>query len=130
MAKILDWNDYDNFEKHEFDCHCGCGRADMTPEFMQAWQDMRTFLGFGFKMSSGFRCEAHDLACGGKGAHPTGDAGDVLTFGMAAQKLVTTAPAFGFNRIGVSQNGPKVSRFIHLDRVALPDYPSPWIWSY
>ncbi len=73
----INWDAYPNFSEAEFMCKCGCGRADMQPEFLYRIQLLRTACGFPFRITSGFRCEEHDRAEKGAGVHPSGLACDI-----------------------------------------------------
>lgn len=123
------WEDFPNFGRHEFVCHCGCGRADMDAGFMATLQRLRTSLGFPFVISSGYRCPEHNARLGGGPAHPEGRAADIRIAG--AQALILVQAATEFTGVGVKQTGPHGSRFIHLDTLPQsPRAPRPWIWSY
>lgn len=130
----LDWNSLPNFTRAEFQCRCGCGRADMDPAFMDLLQRLRTKCGFPFTISSGYRCPDHNASVsrtGRSGPHTTGGACDVRVSGDRAYRLLSEALALGLTGIGVSQKGRHGGRFIHLD--SLPNgerQPRPWIWSY
>ena len=126
----LDWNEYPNFSEDEFRCSCGCGRADMDPHFMGRLQHVRTMAGFGFPVSSGFRCPEYDELKGGAGVHPFGQAVDLQLSGSRALTVISLAYQFGIPRIGNKQHGPHPKRFIHLDTLIKPGHPTPWLWSY
>lgn len=127
-----DWTQFPNFSRHEFECHCGkCGLAVMNDEFVHELQEMRTKLGFAFKITSGFRCSEHNNAVshtGLMGPHTTGRAVDIAVAHGEALALVREALERGFERIGLNQKGPGVQRFIHLDRSKV--HPTPAIWTY
>lgn len=129
---MIDWTWYPNFSEWEFTCHCGeCHRVDMDPEFLAELQQMRTKLGFPFPITSGFRCPEHNQNVSGSGPdgpHTTGRAVDIAVAFAKAHQLVGEAYERGFTRIGISQSGEPVKRFIHLDRSLT--HPSPRIWSY
>jgi hypothetical protein len=126
----IDWDDYPNFAEPEFACHCGCGAADMDPDFMDKLQAARTMAGFGFRVNSGFRCIQYDNQKGGKGVHPTGHAADIGVYGLHAYELVGFAHIVGITRLGLKQHGAHEKRFIHLDTLVKRHYPSPWVWTY
>jgi hypothetical protein len=127
---MIDWDKYPNFGRDEFMCPCGCGRADMTVLFMNQLQLLRTAAGFGFPITSGFRCDRHDASIGGKGAHRLGKATDIRLFGERALIVLSACARLGFNRVGMMQHGPHDGRFIHLDTVQDDAFPSPWLWTY
>jgi len=118
------------FTENELRCKCGCGKADMHPEFMHRLVGLRRELGFPFVLSSAFRCPKHNAEVsntGEEGPHTTGRAVDIQVRGADAVKLVSFAPLYGFKGIGVSQKGG--ARFIHIDDLGSP-FPRPNIWSY
>ncbi len=121
----MDWTLYPNFSEAELRCHCGCGRADMKPDFMAILQVIRDEYGKPMHISSGYRCPAHNAAIGGGPEHPTGKAVDLSCANPAAMELVALAVKYGIRRIGVSQNMGK--RFIHLG--GSHELPVA-IWSY
>ena len=126
----MDWNDYPNFSEKEFACKCGCGGTYMDPDLMDKLQAIRTMAGFPFIISSGFRCRSYDKKKGGKGAHQTGMAVDIVAFGMEAHEILNHAHYMGIERIGQKQHGPHKDRFIHLDILSGGKFPSPWVWTY
>ena len=124
----MDWL---NFPEKELICKCGCGRCEMVPEFMDRLVKMRTDLGFPMTLSSAYRCPAHNLresTTGEHGPHTTGRAVDIQVYGKHAFRIIAAAPLYGFTGIGVSQRGPKSSRFIHLDDLTTGSRPG--VWSY
>lgn len=120
------------FKIEEFACKCGCGRAEMDPNFLTRLDTLRHELGFPLQVSSGYRCPKHNRnvsLTGDLGPHTTGRAADIFIHGEHAYNLLPIAVRLGFTGIGVSQRGS--SRFIHLDDLPpLLDRPRPWLWSY
>ena len=127
----MNWNDYPNFSKKEFDCK-ETGENEMKPEFMARLQKLRDIYGKGIIVSSGFRSYEHSVEKSKpkkNGAHPTGMAVDIPVARADAHRLLRLALKIGFTGIGVSQKGS--SRFLHLDTIeSNPDQPRPTIWSY
>ena len=123
-----------HFSHEELTCHCGCGRRDMSPDFMESLVKLRRELAVPMPLSSAFRCPDHPLEINKEkqGSHAAGVAVDVQLYGADAWRLVALAAMAGFTGIGVAQNGPLNTRFIHLDRLprGLPGHPRPTIWSY
>lgn len=120
-----------NFTSAEVACKCGCG---MLPEqsFMDHVQILRNTVGFPFTVTSGARCAEHNQkvsTTGADGPHTTGRAIDIAVHGEKAMKLLHAALMSGMTGIGVSQKGPKESRFIHLDDLGA-GHPRPNVWSY
>lgn len=129
--KTTDWAKLPNFSEHEFLCKCGCGRADMDPEFMDKLQAIRTAVGQPMKVNSGFRCPDYNAkvsSTGTAGPHTTGCAADISASGPLALKIVHLALMVGMTGIGVAQKGDHAKRFIHLDDSNI--HRRPWIWSY
>ncbi len=129
---MIDWNLYPNFSREEFECQCGCGRADMQPEFLEKLQAVRTEVGFSITVSSGFRCPDHNnsvSSTGLDGPHTTGWAADLAVDRGKAHDVLSKAMAHGFTGIGVQQKGG--GRFLHLDGLTEPAHaPRPTVWSY
>ena len=122
---MTDWAAYPNFSRAEFECPCGCGRADMDDQFMFKIQNVRTRLGFPMPVNSGFRCEAYNTARGFTQTHASGKAGDFGVRGERAWALLNGLDG-QFSGIGVNQKGSK--RFIHLDTLSERDAPRPTVW--
>jgi len=120
--------DYEFFTHEELECKCGCKKAFMDAEFMKNLVALRRDLAFGFVITSGYRCPAHNRAVGGhpKSAHMQGRAVDIQATGLKALALVTEAVEYHFNGVGVSQKGIHGRRFIHLDNT----HDEATIWSY
>ena len=133
---MIDWSDYPNFTVDEMRCRCGCGRADMDPEFMKALQKVRNNYGRPMVVNSAYRCPVYDTTIGGKGVHPSGRAADIKTAGPNAYLLLRCALERREPRpkmplilgVGLKQHGLYSSRFIHLDTIDGPKRPR--IWTY
>ncbi len=120
----------EHFSEKELMCQCGCGRADMDPTFLERLEALREQFGKPMKVTSAFRCPAHNRkvsSTGEDGPHTTGRAVDILIQGFDAFRLVKIALALGFTGLGVKQKS--TGRFLHLDDLQKP-YPRPRIWSY
>ena len=122
----MNWDDYPNFERHEFEC-AHCGKAEMDELFMTKLQAIRTRAKFPFVINSGYRCPEYDASIGGKGNHTTGRAVDIGVSGDKAHALLRFSVA-SMSGVGVNQTGPRSSRFIHLDD--LVNKARPTAWSY
>lgn len=123
----------EHFSDAELRCKCGCGQNRMDPHFLFALESLRNAYGRPMRITSGYRCPAHNAAVspmtGGSGPHTTGKAVDVAIDRGDAYDLIALAKLAGITGIGVKQHGK--GRFLHLD--ALPDAPwrpRPTIWSY
>ena len=122
-----------HFSHDELKCKCGCNTAAMDDGFMQKLEKLRVAFGKPMRVTSGYRCPAHNKAVsktGATGPHTTGMAVDIQISGADAFKLITIAAYFGITGIGVKQNGPHSKRFVHLDALTGKGKPRPTIWSY
>ena len=124
----INWNDYPNFSKAEFDCK-HTGNNEMKPEFMALLQKLRTEYGKSMTITSGYRDPTHPIEArkAKPGTHASGLAADIGCDGRGAYELVLLAFKLGFTGIGVSQR-TGVGRFVHLD--ILTDSPRPNMWGY
>ena len=109
-----------NFSVNKMACRCGCGTAEMDPEFMRMLQELRDHMQGSLRVSSGRRCEHHnDRVSTAKnkknGVHTLGQASDILISGERAMLLFEKARQIGFSGIGLSQRGDHAKRFVHLD---------------
>lgn len=120
------------FQLHEFECHCKCGRAEMSPIFLNALDQLRERFGKPLAVTSGYRCPSHNAKVsksGPNGPHTTGKAADVAVSRGDAYQLIRLAQDMGFTGIGVQQKGD--GRFLHLDLLPdAPGQPRPTVWSY
>lgn len=126
-----------NFSQAEVMCRCGCGSADMNPDFMSILQNIRDEMNRPLKISSGVRCVAHNSrvsSTGKDGPHvPRSNgtaASDILISGADALRLIDIARKHGVSGVGISQRGPHAKRFIHLDILNDSHHPRPTMWSY
>lgn len=100
-----------NFDIGEFACSC-CGEAKMDAIFLSAIDRARDIAGVPFVITSGYRCEEHNKAVGGRpnSSHTRGMAADIsATDSRSRFKIMEALIDVGFNRIGVA------SSFIHAD---------------
>ena len=99
-----------HFDEEEFMCPCGCGEYSMSALFIEKLENARYLANIPFSINSGKRCEAHNLAIGGKkqSDHLVGKAADISCT-TAHGKFIILGALFqaGFKRIGVYKN------FIH-----------------
>ena len=127
----MNWTDYPNFTKEEFDCkHSGIN--EMKPEFMAMLQQLRTAYGSPMFITSGYRDKTHPIEAkkSRPGAHATGQAADIGVDRSDAYKVLKLALEIGFTGIGIKQKGS--GRFLHLDNIEpdTKDFLRPTIWSY
>lgn len=121
-----------HFTLDEFRCNCGCGRNEIDPRFVDLLDELRELCGFALVVTSGYRCQKHNMAestTGVNGPHTTGRAVDLAVSRKDAYELIAHATRMGFTGIGIKQHGDK--RYIHLDDLpAAEGQPRPTIWSY
>ena len=127
---------YPYFPARELVCKCGnCDGGQMNDLFMNKLVGMRFLADFPFPLSSAFRCPAHNdvvSSSGLDGPHTTGRTVDIRVYGPRALRVLELAAMAGMTGIGVQQNGPHSSRFIHLDDLLDGETsgPRPWVWTY
>lgn len=120
-----------NFTADEIKCQ-HCGASIVVPEFLDKLQQLREDYARPMKISSWYRCSAHNASIsktGLTGPHTTGQAVDILCHGRGAYDLLHLAMLYGFTGIGINQNGPIDKRFIHIDTLK-DGMGMPRIWSY
>ena len=131
MAKMIT----PNFSVNEMACRCGCGTAEMDPEFMRMLQELRDQMQGPLRVSSGRRCDHHnDRVSTAKnkknGVHTLGQASDILISGEWTMLLFEKARQLGFSGIGISLRGHHRDRFVHLTRnLFKPSSPSEQLLS-
>ena len=78
-----------NFSRSEFACGCGCGLDTVDYMTLLVLEDVRSEMGKPIRITSGCRCEAHNLHVGGsKGSqHLTGRAADFTVAGVSAAEV-------------------------------------------
>lgn len=108
-----------HFDLDEFACPC-CGQNDISRPFVGLLDQARELVGIPFRVSSGFRCKAHNRQVGGSpdSEHLVGFAADILATDSETRFLVVSAALqVGIRRIGVNPH------FVHLgvSRLHTPD---------
>jgi len=98
-----------NFTVEELSCSC-CGECNMDNEFMDKLQELRESCGFGFKVTSGYRCEKRNKAVSKKsrGQHSMGLAVDISLTDRYKRRKLFDGPLDYFRDIAIGKN------FIHL----------------
>lgn len=110
-----------NFSRWEFACHCGCGRDNVSPQLIEALQQLRDLAEAPVEVVSGCRCPARNRAVGGakKSQHlatknQEGRAADVIIQGLnlaEMYRLAQEVPAFYGGGIGLYPE----AGFMHVD---------------
>ena len=114
------------FKLSEFDSPdlVGSGEA-MDKEFLSKLDQARSLCDIPFRITSGYRSEAHNLKVGGvsNSSHIKGLAVDIACTNSAARHIIVSALLkVGLNRIGIADT------FIHVDRD--PSKVANVIWTY
>lgn len=100
------------FKPSEMACKCGCGGTINDNELYTYLDIARDFADIPFVINSGYRCEAHNKAVGGKptSSHTKGLAVDIkATTSTQRAKILHGLVLAGFTRIGIAKS------FIHAD---------------
>ena len=127
-----------HFNEDELRCTCGCERMEFSDKAVQYLEELRVKLDAPIHVTSGYRCPEHNASVsstGRTGPHTITENDnvtvDIGAKGTQAHSILKIAGDLGFTGVGIKQNGPHSSRFIHLDRIAPGGRaPRPWVWSY
>jgi len=121
------------FKLNEFDSPDSPGSGSMMDiEFLKVLDKIREDCGFPFKITSGYRTEAHNQALKDTGqeavddsAHTRGKACDIAIYnGSQRMALVKTALKYGINRCGIGKT------FCHLDSDITKPRMVMWLYSH
>ena len=122
------------FQPEEFDCKCskcrtnneGNGAEMMDDYFLQMLDDARHKAGVPFRITSGYRCIAHNRSISGSvkdSAHTKGLAADIACSDSRTRGYIIGALfEAGFNRIGIHEH------FIHVDDDPSKDADVVWLY--
>lgn len=127
----MDWNNYPNFSKAEFDCQ-ETGENKMRPEFLEILQQIRMTLGRPLIINSGYRSPDHSIERikDKPGMHSYGVAADIKMAGKDVADFIVVAYGYGIRRFGINQRGAWNGRYVHIDMGdKLFDTPAA-TWSY
>ena len=115
-----------NFSRHEFECKDGCGADNINPNLVAKLQKVRDRLGMPMKITSGVRCEKHNILVGGdtNSSHLEGNATavDIACDNSSLRYQLISCLISVFNRVGIAED------FIHVD--IDPDKPAGVVWTY
>jgi uncharacterized protein YcbK (DUF882 family) len=106
----------EHFDDSEFRCKC-CKKlptAGMDKDLINLLEDIRTKLNKPVTITSGYRCEKHNEACGGapKSQHLLGQAADIQVSGMSAAEVHLFIEHHFYKR---AKGLGKYPRFTHVD---------------
>lgn len=114
-----------HFKEKEYTCKCGCGYSDISAELLDKLDKARELAGIPFVLTSGLRCEKHNVNVGGakSSAHVTGEAVDIKAVDSRSRSIILNACIkAGFNRIGLHKS------FIHVDVAKDKDQDVVWFY--
>lgn len=100
-----------NFSDYEFECKC-CGEVRMDTNFIKQLQVARDIAEIPFKITSGYRCTAHNANVGGvaDSAHMAGMAADIAIRNSNDRfTIIKAVLEAGFDRVGEAET------FVHVD---------------
>lgn len=106
-----------NFQKNEFDCHCGgkyCNKTVHDTELSEKLQIVRDYFGKPVHITSPYRCPSHNANVGGgsQSYHMNGGkAADFVIYGVNVKEIAKVCEAVGFNGIGCYLD----DGFVHAD---------------
>lgn len=129
---MVSWDKYDNFQESEFRCK-ETFECDMSREFMDVLQNIRSDYNKPMVISSGYRSVLHSKEVEKviPGEHVAGMCADVLVSGLDALVLTGIAIKHGITRIGLHQRGKHSDRFIHIGMGdQLSRFWPSGIWTY
>ena len=106
----------EHFDDSEFRCKC-CKKLPidgMNKELIQLLEDIRIKLDTPVNITSGYRCEKHNTACGGKpkSQHLLGSAADIQVNSMSAAEVHLFLEHNFYKRCKGLGKYPK---FVHVD---------------
>jgi len=119
-----------NFSLTEFGCSCGCGENKVKIDLLEALQEVREELDQPMAITSGYRCEKHNLAVGGvsTSSHVQGWAADIAVPSSfyAYRILEALFKTKKFQRIGYGKMGGQLVLHVDID----PNKPPHVLWGY
>lgn len=127
----INWSDYRNFKKWEFDCSY-TAENKMRPDFLEVLQQIRNTFGKPMVVNSGYRHFTHPVerAKESPGTHFYGVAADISVSATDAMELIVIAHGYGIRRMGIGQKGADENKFVHIDIGDKELHFSPNLWSY
>ncbi len=110
------WGDIRHFSREEFACRCGnCGGfpAEVDLRLLRQADDLREMLGVAIHVSSGVRCNSHNIAVGGvaNSRHLAGKAMDFRVSGQTAAQVLEYVWSLPEVRYAYDIDGT----YIHMD---------------
>lgn len=119
-----------NFSLDELGCRCGCPENLTKIELLDSLQKVRDILEKPMKITSGYRCEKHNLAVGGvsSSSHLSGTAADIYVpssgYGYEIMRAIFLSQSFF--RVGYGKMGGILVLHVDIDSTKA----SPVLWGY
>lgn len=123
-APLVAPNPFKYFTKKEFACPCGKCVNKISEDFIALLDDIRAALGAPMTVTSGYRCEAHNEAVGGRktSAHLSGLAADISCATSAIRSKMLRLFLQNFSRVGVAKT------FLHIDVDSSKPQNVTWVY--
>ncbi len=101
-----------HFDSVEFECKCGCGKNNASPELVRMLEKLYDLMGASaIIVNSGCRCPVHSVRVGGgeSDAHTRGIAADIVVKKQngsyyTGEDIAEAAERLGFSGIGIMRN--------------------------
>jgi len=113
------------FSDRELRCKCGCGKMNMSFEFMDKLIAARLISDTPYILTSACRCDKRNKDEGGKpnSSHLSGLAVDIAVVDSRTRfRVLKGLFTVGFHRIGIGSN------FIHVDDDTTKDKEVVWLY--
>ncbi len=104
----------EHFNLREFQCKCGCGTVKISSRLVSVLEALRQELGVPFVITSGYRCDDHNMRVGGaiNSYHVQGLACDIACpRGYTVEEFAKICLDHGFTGVGAYPS----QGFVHVD---------------
>lgn len=104
----------EHFNLREFQCKCGCGTVKISSRLVSMLETLRQELGVPFVITSGYRCDDHNMRVGGaiNSYHVQGLACDIACpRGYTVEEFAKICLDHGFTGVGAYPS----QGFVHVD---------------
>lgn len=96
-----------HFSRSEFACKCGCGFDTVDAELLVMCETIRQHYDAAVIITSGCRCEAHNVAVGGAvdSTHLVGRAADIVAEGVQPERVQEYCTRIWPDKYGIGSYG-------------------------
>lgn len=110
--RLNDFRLTEHFRLIEFQCPC-CHAVLLSPQLVRKLEALRALAGGPIIVTSGYRCETHNLSVGGvpRSAHIYGRAADVAVLEKDQRRFKEAALSVGFTKAIIYP----ARNFVHLE---------------